>query len=92
MADSETCVHEALGEAEAQQVKVFLEAHGIPCELRGETLRNTYGFTLNGLGMAHVHVAPEHAEQARELLAKAESGELALREGEEQPERDGDRT
>lgn len=78
----ETCVHVANGEFYAQQVKAFLEAHGIACEFRGEALRTTHGFTLDGLGEVRIHVAPEHVERALGLLALVESGELDL---EQQP-------
>lgn len=77
MAD-ETCVYTANGDPEAQQIKAFLEAHDIPCALRGEALRMTHGFTLDGLGVVRVSVAEENAAKARELLARVESGELEL--------------
>lgn len=79
----ESCVYRTNGEAEAQQIKAFLEAHDIPCALRGEALRMTHGFTLDGLGVVRVCVAPELAERARELLATADAGELRLRADEE---------
>ncbi len=72
----------AQGEAEANQVRGFLEAHGIPVAIRGESLRVTHGLTLDGLGCAELQVAPADAERARELLARVEAGELALSEGE----------
>lgn len=78
--DRETCVHVAAGEFAAQQVKAFLASHDIPSEFRGEALRMTHGFTLDGLGEVRVHVAPEHIEEARELLARVEAGELNLEE------------
>jgi hypothetical protein len=72
------CVHVVGGEFAAQQVRAFLADRGIPCELRGEALRNIHGFTLDGLGEVRIHVATEHADEARALLAKVESGELEL--------------
>jgi hypothetical protein len=74
----ELCVYKTNGDGEAQQVKAFLAAHGIPCDFRGESLRMTHGFTLDGLGVVRICVAPEHVEAARELLARADAGELAL--------------
>ena len=73
-----TCVHTANGELDAQQVRAFLEANEIPCEFHGEALRNTHGLTLDGLGQVEVHVPLERVEEARELLARADAGELAL--------------
>ena len=79
MQESEdTCVHVANGEFNAQQVRAFLEVHGITCEFRGEALRMTHGMTLDGLGEVRIHVRPEHVVRARELLERAEAGELDL--------------
>lgn len=75
---SPTCVYEAEGEVEAQQVRSFLEAHGIPCAFHGESLRKTHGLTLDGLGLVEIHVPSDFLEQAKELLAQAEAGELSL--------------
>lgn len=76
----EACVFEASGEFEAQHIKSFLEAHGIRSILRGEALRNTHGFTLDGLGVVRVVVAGHHEEEARELLRRADAGEVAIEE------------
>jgi hypothetical protein len=83
----DTCVFKTNGEGEAQQVKAFLRAHGITAELRGEALRMTHGLTLDGLGVVRVIVAPEQVDEARELLARAESGELELI-GDDEPRED----
>ena len=72
------CVYKTNGDPEAQQIKAFLGAHGIPCEFRGEALRMTHGFTLDGLGVVRICVPPDMVEQAKELLQKADSGELTL--------------
>ena len=68
----------AQGEIEETQVRSFLSAHDIPTFVQGEALRKTHGLTLNGLGAVEILVAAEHEHQARELLAHAERGELAL--------------
>ena len=78
MSDELITVYLAQGEVEEAQVRIFLEAHGIPCAGRGEALRKTHGFILDGLGEVRIEVAAEHAEQARELLAAVERGELGL--------------
>ena len=74
----ENCVYQTNGDPEAQQIKAFLAAHGIPCAFRGEALRMTHGFTLNGLGVVRICVPAELVDKARQLLARAESGELDL--------------
>ena len=73
-----TCVKVVEGEIEAQQVRSFLESNGIPCAFHGESLRKTHGLTLDGLGQVDIHVPEEFVEQAKELLAKADAGELSL--------------
>ena len=77
MAD-ETCVKKVNGEPEAQQIKAFLEAHEIPCALRGESLRMTHGFTLDGLGVVRICVAEDNVAMARDLIARVDAGELSL--------------
>ena len=71
----------ANGEIHAQQVRAFLEAAGISSALRGESLRNTHGLTLDGLGRVEIVVASVDEARARALLASAESGEFRLDEG-----------
>jgi len=74
----EVCVHVAAGEFAAQQIRAFLESHEIPCEFQGEALRNTHGFTLDGLGEVRICVGPDYMERARELLERVKAGELSL--------------
>ncbi len=83
MSNKSTCVYSASGEIQAQQIRAFLEANEIPCSFHGEALRKTHGFTVDGLGMVEIHVPEAFAEQARKLLAAAESGELSLAEDED---------
>lgn len=78
MDDDLITVFLAQGEVEESQVRLFLEAHGIPTAGRGEALRKTHGFVLDGLGAVAIQVAAEHAERARELLAAVERGDLSL--------------
>jgi hypothetical protein len=73
-------VHVAQGELEETQIRSFLGAHGIPTSTRGEALRKTHGLTLDGLGQVEILVAPEHAANARALLAAAEHGDLRISE------------
>ncbi|MHC4416880.1 MAG: putative signal transducing protein [Planctomycetota bacterium] len=78
MKDEDNCVRKVNGDIEAQQIKAFLAAHGIPCEFRGESLRMTHGFTLDGLGVVRICVPMPKVEEAKELLARADAGELQL--------------
>ena len=66
------------GEIEEQQLRTFLEANGISTAVRGEALRKTHAFVLDGLGAVEIMVAPEHAGAACDLITKVESGELEL--------------
>ncbi|HPA79711.1 MAG TPA: hypothetical protein PLS95_02765 [Thermoanaerobaculales bacterium] len=78
MDDELITVFLAQGEVEEAQVRLFLEAHGIPAAGRGEALRKTHGFVLDGLGAVAIQVAAEHAERARDLLGAVERGDLNL--------------
>ena len=46
----------------------------------GESLRNTHGLTLDGLGAVEILVAEEDAVRARALLDSAEAGAFRLGE------------
>ena len=77
------CVFVASGAIHAQQVRTFLEAAGISAVERGESLRNTHGLTLDGLGAVEILVAEGDAVRARSLLDSAEAGAFRLGEDEE---------
>jgi hypothetical protein len=74
----ERSVFTANGQVEGQQVQQFLEAAGITSVLRGESLTRTHGLSISELGRVDVYVAEADAEQARELLAAVERGDLRL--------------
>jgi hypothetical protein len=78
MADEPVVVATVQGEFEEQALRTFLEAHGIPTVVRGEALRKTHAFVLDGLGAVQIMVATEHEEAARDLIAHVEAGELEL--------------
>jgi hypothetical protein len=67
------------GQFTEQQIRAFLEAHGIATHVRGETLRTTHGISVDGLGTVEILVERNLADEARDLLARAERGELALK-------------
>ena len=79
------CVFVASGELHAQQVRAFLEAQGISTAERGESLRNTHGLTIDGLGAVQVWVAEADVDRARELLESAESGAFRIADEEKLP-------
>jgi hypothetical protein len=66
------------GYLEEEQIRSFLEANGIPTAKVGEAVRDLYGFTLDGLAAASIQVPRELVEVARELLDKANRGELEI--------------
>lgn len=68
----------ASGEIQAQQVRAFLEAAGIRTAVRGETLRNTHGLTLDGLGAVEILVDEADVAEARSLLDSVEEGLFRL--------------
>lgn len=72
------CVFIANGEIHAAQVRAFLEAAGIQTFVRGESLRQTHGLTLDGLGSVEILVAGADADRAHSLLEAAEAGQFRL--------------
>lgn len=78
MDDSDTLVYTADGDANAQQVKAFLDAHGIPSALRGEAARQPFPVAVDGLGAIEIHVPLELVAQARELIAEVEAGRMEI--------------
>jgi hypothetical protein len=66
------------GQFAEAQVRAFLEANGIPTQVRGETLRTTHGISIDGLGSVEILVPADKADQARDLLNQAEAGALSL--------------
>jgi len=68
----------ANGEVHAQQIRAFLEAAGVATVERGESLRNTHGLTLDGLGAVEIFVPAEHADEARALLSSADAGRFRV--------------
>ncbi|MET0211555.1 MAG: DUF2007 domain-containing protein [Vicinamibacterales bacterium] len=71
------------GQFAEQQVRSFLEAHGIETHVKGETLRTTHGIVIDGLGAVDILVAADEVDVARDLLARADRGEFAIDEAKE---------
>jgi len=78
MSDELRPVFTANGQIDAQQVKAFLEASGVRCMLRGESLSKTHAFCVDGLGRVDVLVSADDEGRASELLASADRGVLRL--------------
>jgi hypothetical protein len=78
MTDPYVVVSTVQGQFAEEQMRAFLEANGIPTQVRGETLRTTHGISIDGIGSVDILVARELADAARDLLSRAERGELRL--------------
>jgi hypothetical protein len=76
--DAYVVISTVQGQFVEAQLKAFLEANDIPCLFRGESLRVTHAISVDGIGAAEVLVPGSKARAARELLAQAERGELAI--------------
>jgi hypothetical protein len=68
------------GGINAQSIIAALQGHGIPARSEGESIGVIYGLTLDGLGEESIFVPAEYLEQAREILAAGEHGDLLLDE------------
>lgn len=75
-ADGYVVISIVQGQFVEAQTEAFLEAHGIPCELRGEA----HTIAVDGISAVEVLVPADRAEEARDLLGRAERGELAIDE------------
>ena len=74
------------GQFEEANLRAFLDGHDILTQVHGETLRAAHGFSIGGLGSVEILVRRTDADKARDLIARAERGELAV------PEMDSDQT
>ncbi len=75
--DSYVTVYSAHGRLDAETIKAFLEAQGIPVYIDQDTLGLIHGFTVGDLGVVGILVPPEDAEKARSLLAAMDEGDFA---------------
>ena len=78
MTEDHVVVATVQGQFAEAQVRSFLESQGIATAVRGETLRTTHGLSIDGLGAVQILVPREREEEARALLAAADSGALRL--------------
>ena len=70
-------VYTVAGHGQAEVIKGMLEATGIPAEISQESAGLVYGFTVGGMGLAHILVAAEHEAEARALLEAMQRGDLS---------------
>jgi hypothetical protein len=64
------------GEMGAQLIRSLLESHGISVLFRGEALRLTHGFTVDGLAEVRILVPAEQAKRSCEILSTTEGMSL----------------
>ena len=69
------------GQLAEGQIRSFLEASGIPVEIRREAIGAAYALTVDGLAATEILVPRELEDEARDLLERADRGELEI-EGE----------
>ena len=75
--DSFVTVYSAHGRLDAETIKAFLEAQGIPVYIDQDTLGLIYSFTVGDLGSVGIQVRPEDAEKAKSLLVAMDDGDFA---------------
>ncbi len=63
-------VYVAVGRLEAEVVRGRLEAERIPAMLAYESVGQTYGITVDGLGQVKVKVPAAFAEEAKAILSE----------------------
>lgn len=78
-------IHTVQGEFEEDQLRAFLAANGVETHVRGEALRKTHAFVLDGLGEVEILVHERDVDKARDLVARVEAGELAITDEEPLP-------
>lgn len=69
-------VYKAHGKLDAESIRGFLEAQGIPAFLDSNALGQIYGLTVGDLGKVGVMVSSENEVSALELLQAMENGEF----------------
>jgi arsenate reductase len=75
--DSYVTVYSAHGRLDAETIKAFLEAQGIPVYIDQDTLGLIYSFTVGDLGSVGIQVRPQDVEKAKELLAAMDKGDFS---------------
>jgi hypothetical protein len=73
-----TVIRAVQGALEEGQICSFLQAYGIPTQVRSVGFRKTYAVSINGGGAIQILVPRDLAVTAIDLLAKADRGELEI--------------
>jgi len=68
MVDAFVKVDTVAGRAQAEMLKSYLNAQGIPCEISQEAAGWVEGLTITPLGSADLLVPSQHGKQARQPL------------------------
>jgi len=74
MTEKIVSIYQVHGRLEAELIKTFLEAHGIPTGLAQESAGITYGLTFGSMGKVDILVPEAHETTARELMEEYEKG------------------
>jgi hypothetical protein len=69
-------VYVANGQLDAEMVRGFLEASGIPAMISQESVGKVFGLASGPLGEVNVLVPVEKSQEAADLLKSMESGDL----------------
>ncbi len=76
MPDNYEVVFIANGQLEADMYRLSLEAAGIPVISSRESAGAVYGLTVGPLGIVQLLVPSDRVEEAKQLIAAIEAGEL----------------
>jgi len=76
MSEDLVVVYSVAGRLEAERIRSWLEAEGIPAMVSQEGAGGVYALTVGILGLAEVLVPASRAAEAQALLAAMQSGEL----------------
>jgi hypothetical protein len=75
-------IHSAEGKLAAEMVRLLLESFGINAILEQESVGNTYGLVLGSLGEVVILVPENQAQDAIQILASMDRGELEINDDE----------
>ena len=81
-------VYVANGQLDAEMVRGFLEASGIPAMISQESVGKVFGLASGPLGEVNVLVPEEKTDEALELLASMERGDFINNRGDEDSSKD----
>lgn len=76
MSDTLEVVYTAVGHLEADRIKSWLEAEGIPAMVSQEGVGTVYGLTVGIVGEADILVPAARAAEAKALIAALLAGDL----------------